>query len=338
MGETLAFASLLAEGIPVRLTGQDTARGTFSQRHAVVLDEQQETATIPLAGFPGAPFSVYNTLLSEYAALAFETGYSLARPDVLVVWEAQFGDFANGAQVVIDQYLAGLQPSGIGRCRRCCFCPTAWRGRGPTTPRRASSGFCSPAPAPTRWLPSPPPRPSSSTCCAATCGCRCAFRWWCSPPRACCAIPRLVSPGEAFTPGGFSPLLDDPQADPAEVKTLLLVSGKVCYELESLLAGPRRATVALARLEQLYPFPLPEIEALLGRYPRLRKVRWVQEEAANQGAADWVSRRWPGKIELVTRPESPVAGTGYPETFRQEQQELLAAALKGLSLAARSKS
>lgn len=337
LAEALAFGSLVLEGVPVRLSGQDSVRGTFSQRHAVFYDYEDGSEHCPLRHLaPGqAPFEVYDSLLSENAVLGFEFGYSIADPHTLVIWEAQFGDFANGAQVVIDQFIAAGedkwgQPSGL-----VLLLPHGYEGQGPEHSSARIERFLQLAAAANMQIvyPSTPAQyfhllrrqmfgagglPLRKPLIVFT-------------PKSLLRHARCVSRVEELTSGAFRPILLDPaRPDPAAVSRLLLCTGKIYYELEAERERLQARHVALVRIEQLYPFPHAELLELLQNLPATAEAAWVQEEPRNMGAWRFVheqvqpllaaSRRL---LEYVGRPESPSPATGSHKRHLIEQQELI---------------
>lgn len=325
MGETLAYATLLAEGIPIRLSGQDVERGTFSHRHAVLHLEDTEEEYVPLNAIgPGqGRFEAFNSLLSEYGVLGFEYGYAGARPQALVIWEAQFGDFANTAQVIIDQYLAAAEAKWNRLNGLVLFLPHGLEGQGPehsSARLERFLGLC-----------------AHNNMVIANCTTPASLfhllrRHMKFParvplvvftPKSLLRHPRCVSPLDAFTAGGFEPVLDDETVDPARVRRVLLCSGKIHYDLLQRREADGRDDTALVRMEQLYPVA----EAALGR---LRDKyagagwRWVQEEPENMGAACFVRRKYPiPSLQVIARRESGSPATGFHEIHQLEQRELL---------------
>jgi 2-oxoglutarate dehydrogenase E1 component len=327
--EALAIGSLLLEGVPVRLSGQDSRRGTFGQRHAVLTDRATGLQHTPLnsLGAGAAPFTPYDSLLSELAVLGFEYGYSLARPEALVLWEAQFGDFANGAQTVVDEYISSSEQKWGQRSGVTMLLPHGLEGQGPDHSSARMERFlqlCADGNM-TVANPSLPanyfhllreqalaPRPRPLV----------VFT-----PKSMLRLKAAVSGLPEFTDGSFRPVVGDATADPAGVDRVLLCSGKVFYDLDA----HRRATgddgAALVRLERLYPFPSGELRAELSRYPAGAEVRWVQEEPANQGAWTFAGPRLaplvPGPVACVSRPAASAPAVGSAHRHAAEQQDLV---------------
>ncbi len=336
LAENLAYASLLRDGYPVRLSGQDSGRGTFFHRHAVWHDQARERRDageyVPLQHiYPNQPhFIVVDSLLSELAVLAFEYGYASAEPDELVIWEAQFGDFANGAQVVIDQFIASGESKWGRLCGLTLFLPHGQEGQGP----EHSSAR------PERYL-QLCAQDNMQVCQPTTAAQmfhllrRQMLRVYRKPlivltPKSLLRARAASVPLSALTSGQFEPVLgDDAVPDTAHVTRVLLCSGKVYYDLLGSRDERGRTDTALVRVEQLYPFPDEELRAVLAAYPGLAECVWVQEEPRNQGA--WPELEWrlrallsPGcRLRLASRPESPVPAAGYPDVYQTSRQALI---------------
>ena len=336
--EALALASLVTEGTPIRLTGQDTERGTFSQRHLALFDTTTGKRHAPIQNLAGAraPFELHNSPLSEFACLGFEYGYAVAAPEALVLWEAQFGDFANGAQVIIDQFIiAGLAKWGQ-TSRLTLLLPHGYEGQGPEHSSARLERFLALG--------------AEGNIRVANCttpaqyfhllrrqGRHAEIRpLVVMTPKSLLRLPAATSRLDDLTLGRFrSVLWDHERADADTVTRLVLCSGKVYYDL---LASPRRATtphVAIGRVELLYPFPAAEIAAYAGRYPKLKEIVWVQEEPRNMGARKFVLPKIrdviPGTIALsdVSRPERSSPAEGYPAAHKAEQDRIVAATFAG---------
>jgi 2-oxoglutarate dehydrogenase E1 component len=336
--EGLALATLLVEGIPVRLTGQDTERGTFSQRHLVLHDAVTGRAYAPIKHLPGALASieVHNSPLSELATLGFEYGYSAAAPETLVLWEAQFGDFVNAAQVIVDQFIvSGLSKWGL-TTRLTLLLPHGYEGQGPEHSSARLERFLQLC-AEGNIRVANPTTPAQYFHLLR----RQAKRTRQRPlvvmtPKSLLRHPQATSRLEDLTAGHFQAVLDDPlaQAHRDKVRRLVLCSGKIYYDLLAAAAGADRSRLALVRLEQLYSFPDQELRDLLAAYPGLSEVRWVQEEPENMGAWSFLqprlSRLLPDKVPLryVGRPERASPAEGYPAAHAAEQKRIVEEALK----------
>ncbi len=338
--EALAFASLLTEGIPIRLSGQDTERGTFSHRHAVLHDQRTGETYAPLQHLPeaGASFEIYNSPLSEYACLGFEYGYAAAAPDALVLWEAQYGDFVNGAQIVIDQFLvAGL--SKWGRTSRLTLLlPHGYEGNGPEHSSAKLERFLQLA--------------AQENIRVANCTTaaqyfhllrRQALDATARPlvvmtPKGLLRLKQAASTLAELSEGRFEPILDDPRADHGAVTRLVLCSGKLYYDIDGHEARAAASSVAVARLEQLYPFPVEAAAALTASYPNLEQLVWAQEEPQNMGAWRTIRHRLeaaaPDDLEMhyVGRPWRASPSEGYPTAHNVEQDRIVRAALAALAL------
>jgi 2-oxoglutarate dehydrogenase E1 component len=337
IAELLAYASLVHEGAPVRLSGQDTERGTFSHRHAVFTDVETGEKWCPLQHIRDASgrFSVYNSPLSEFAVLGFEFGYSMITPTGLIIWEAQFGDFANSAQVIIDQFLSSSEDKWNRLCALTLMLPHGYEGQGPEHSSARLERFlqlCAEDNMQVCYLTTPAQLFHVLR--------RQVVRKWRKPlilmsPKSLLRFRPSFSPLSEFTEGGFQRVIDDDKPDPAKVELLLLSAGKVFYDLDKARDDRGRDDVALIRVEQLYPFTRTgaAIEAALRRYPNAKRLRWVQEEPQNMGSWTFI---WPRlhtllgdrfKVEYVGREESASPATGSPEAHKVELARLLDAAL-----------
>jgi len=332
MGEALALGSLLLEGHRVRLSGQDTGRGTFSHRHAVLFDAEDGRRHVPLEHL--APeqgrFEIIDTPLSEVAALGFEYGYSTADPQTLVVWEAQFGDFANVAQVIIDQFLASGEAKWQRMSGLVLLLPHGYEGQGPEHSSARLERFlelCANGNMQVCNLTTPAQLFHALR--------RQLHRRFRKPlvimsPKSLLRHREAVSPREAFTGGAFRTAIDDDSIDsPRTVRRVLLVSGKFYYTLLEARAAREVRDTALVRVEQLYPFPHQELERIFSRYPEVRDLRWVQEEPANMGG--WRNTRHrlemvlPARaaLRLVARKASSTPATGYYQRHVEQEKTVL---------------
>jgi 2-oxoglutarate dehydrogenase E1 component len=336
--ESLAFASLLTEAVPIRLTGQDTERGTFSQRHLALHDYTTGSKWIPLQHLPGAlaPFELHNSPLSELATVGFEYGYSAAAPEALVLWEAQFGDFVNAAQVIVDQFIAaGLSKWGVTN-RLVLLLPHGYEGQGPEHSSARLERFLQLA--------------AENNLRVANCTTpaqyfhllrRQALRSRIRPlvvftPKSLLRHPLAMSRLDQLAQGRFHKVLDDASARERadRITRIVLCSGKVYYDLlpEAEKMGEDRP--AIARLEQLYNFPEEELQELLTSYPNLREVVWTQEEPRNMGAWDYLDEKLyyllpeGATLRYAGRPERASPAEGYPAAHTAEQERLVAEALR----------
>ncbi|OQX40412.1 MAG: 2-oxoglutarate dehydrogenase E1 component, partial [Candidatus Sedimenticola endophacoides] len=338
MGETLAYATLVAEGFPVRLSGQDCGRGTFFHRHAVIHNQLDGSPYVPLhhVSDDQANFLVIDSLLSEEAVLGFEYGYATAEPNALTIWEAQFGDFANGAQVVIDQFIsAGGAKWGL-YCGLVMFLPHGYEGQGaehssarlerylqlcaehniqvcvPTTPAQVF-----------HMLRRQMLRPLRKPLVVMT-------------PKSLLRHRLATSPLEAFTGGGFLPVIGESDAlEAAEVERIVVCSGKVYYDLLEARRTRGLRDVAIIRLEQLYPFPREVFDRTIDIYANAKTLIWCQEEPQNQGAWDQIKHRFHTQLErgrrlfYVGRPASAAPAVGYYPVHVEQQETLIDEALTG---------
>ncbi|WP_461155215.1 multifunctional oxoglutarate decarboxylase/oxoglutarate dehydrogenase thiamine pyrophosphate-binding subunit/dihydrolipoyllysine-residue succinyltransferase subunit [Saccharopolyspora tripterygii] len=332
-GELLAFGSLVMEGRQVRLTGQDSRRGTFGQRHSVLIDRKNDSEYTPLQNLSGdqGKFLVYDSALSEFAALGFEYGYSVGNPESLVLWEAQFGDFFNGAQSIIDEFISSGEAKWGQRSDVVMLLPHGQEGQGPDH----SSGRIE------RWLqlcaegsmtvamPSTPANYFHLLRRHALDGIHRPLVVF--TPKSMLRLKAATSPVEDFTEGKFTSVIDDPaQPDPSQVTKLVLCTGKLYYELAAYREKNGITDTAVARLEQLYPLPHRKLGALFERYPNLESVRWTQEEPANQGAWPFLglalTEQFPelvGKLKRVSRRPMAAPATGLAKVHEVEQAEVV---------------
>jgi 2-oxoglutarate dehydrogenase E1 component len=332
--EALALATLATQQVRIRLSGQDSQRGTFSQRHAVLHDTQTGATYMPLAHLADdqAPVEIYNSPLSEAGVLGFEYGYSLDCPDGLVLWEAQFGDFANAAQVIIDQFIASAEDKWRRLSGLVLLLPHGFEGQGPEHSSARLERFLVLAADENLQIvvPSTPAQYFHVLR-------RQGLRRWRKPlviftPKSLLRHPQCVSQLHDLACGRFLRVLPDTAADPRAVGLVLMCSGKLYYELAEYRAHHDRRDVALVRIEQLYPFPAAPLSQALSPYAPQTPIRWVQEEPENMGAwrflkaqcGEWLLGRY--ALQGVSRPASASPATGSAAVHKQEQQELIARA------------
>ena len=327
-GEALAFGSLVLEGTPVRLSGQDSRRGTFTQRHAVVVDYETGADHYPLGTLDPkqAPFDVYDSSLSEAAVMGFEFGYSLDDPESLVMWEAQFGDFANGAQVIIDQFITSCESKWTRSSGLVLLLPHAYEGQGPEHSSARLERFlqmCAEDNIQVAYPTTPAQyfhllrrqvrRPFRKPLVVMT-------------PKSLLRLPAAVSPVSEFATGtAFREVLDD-KLNPETVTRVLVCSGKVYYDLAKKRDELGTQAVAVVRLEQLYPWPEAQLAAVLGRYTRAREWVWVQEESQNMGGWSFAEARLRAMnfpFEYVGRDASASPSTGSHHVHEIEQRLLV---------------
>ncbi len=328
--ELLAFGTLVLAGTPVRLSGQDSRRGTFSQRHAVLVDFKTGASHTPLQHLDSsqAPFLIYDSLLSEYAVCGFEYGYSVSRPEALVLWEAQFGDFANGAQIIVDQFLAAAAEKWGQRSRLVLLLPHGHEGQGPEHSSARPERFLQLCAGDNLRVAMPSTAAQHFHLLRRQAYAEPAAPLVVLTPKSLLRAREARSAAAAFE-GAFQTVLDDP-AQPAIACRVLLCSGKVAYDL---LAGRGElgADTAVVRVEQLNPFPAAELAAVLDKYGRPADVRWVQEEPRNMGAWSFVAPHLQAvlgdcRARYVGRPPSGSPATGSARRHQQEQRALVAAA------------
>jgi 2-oxoglutarate dehydrogenase E1 component len=333
--EALAYASLLVEGIPVRLTGQDTERGTFSHRHLVLHDLHTGEAFAPIQHLEGAQaaMEVHNSPLSEYAALGFEYGYSVAAPEALVLWEAQFGDFVNGAQIVIDQFIVAGLAKWRETSRLTLLLPHGYEGNGPEHSSARLERFLQLAAQENIRIANPTTSAQHFHLLRRQALDASARPLVVMTPKGLLRLKQASSTLDDLASGAFRPVLDDSGADRERVTRLVLASGKLYYDI---VGHERRAAaehVAVARLEQLYPFPVRAAAELLRSYPRLEEVVWAQEEPQNMGAWRAIRHRLeeakPDEVPLlyVGRPWRASPSEGYPTAHLREQDRIVRTAL-----------
>ena len=333
--ESLAFASLLTEGIPIRLTGQDTERGTFSQRHLVLHDPKTGQEHCAMQHLPGAlaPMELHNSPLSEMACVGFEYGYSQEGPETLVLWEAQFGDFVNGAQVIIDQFIvSGLAKWGQ-TSRLTLLLPHAYEGSGPEHSSARLERFLQLAAEGNIRVANPSTPAQYFHLLRRQARIAKQRPLVVMTPKSLLRLPLATSRVQELTEGRFQPVLPDPVVDPDQVTRLVLCTGKVYYDLIAHAAREENPSVAIGRIELLYPFPQAELMELVSRYPKLAEVVWVQEEPRNMGARAFMSPRLlqilPDELSFgyIGRPERAASGEGYPIAHATEQRRIVSTAL-----------
>jgi 2-oxoglutarate dehydrogenase E1 component len=332
--ESLAFASLLREGIPIRLTGQDTERGTFSHRHLVLHDSVTGEIEVPMQRLKNAEasFEVYNSPLSEYACVGFEYGYSAAAPDALVLWEAQFGDFANGAQTIIDQFIS----SGLAKWRQTSrltlLLPHGYEGNGPEHSSARLERFlqltaqenirivnCTTSAQYFHLLRRQALDPIARPLIVMT-------------PKGLLRLKSASSTLQQLAEGSFRPILDADVFDKAVIRRLVFCTGKVYYDIVGHEAAAGADTVAVARIEQLYPFPVDAARSVIRSYPALDEIVWAQEEPQNMGAWRTIRHRLEEAaagvpVRYVGRPWRASTAEGYPTAHALEQERIAFAAL-----------
>lgn len=333
MGELLAYGSLLVEGNAVRLSGEDVKRGTFSHRHAVLTLADSEEEYTPLDSLGAeAKFSIYNSLLSEYGVLGFEYGYALANPNALTIWEAQFGDFFNGAQIIVDQYIVSAETKWQRGNGLVMLLPHGYEGQGPEHSSARIERFMELC--------------ADNNIQVANCTTpanlfhilrRQLRRDFRKPlviftPKSLLRHPKVVSPLEEFTTGHFQELIDDTYADAKKVKRVLLCTGKIYYDLLEKQQTDKRTDVAIVRMEQLYPTPIAQLEKAKAKYSKATEWIWVQEEPENMGAWPYLCRKFragdPLSLEVISRPEGASTATGFSKQHTAQQLYIIGKAFE----------
>jgi 2-oxoglutarate dehydrogenase E1 component len=328
--ELLAYGSLLAEGTPVRMSGQDVKRGTFSHRHAYFFDMNTNEPYCGLDNIEKSQqkFHIYNSLLSEFGVLGFEYGYAMSTPHALVIWEAQFGDFVNGAQVMIDQFISSAESKWQRMNGLVMLLPHGYEGQGPEHSSCRPERFLQLS-AEYNIIVANPTTPANFFHLL-----RRQVTW---PFRKPCIVfspksllrhPAVISPMKEFTDGTFNEVLDDAAAVAKEVKRVVLCSGKIYYDLLETQQKKKIKEVAIVRLEQLHPFPEKQFNAIVKKYKNAKLV-WAQEEPANMGCLSYVQRMLPKQdIEYISRKASASPATGYSKVHKAEQEKIVNQALE----------
>lgn len=327
MAETLAYGTLLEEGHPVRITGQDVERGTFSHRHAVLKVEESEEEYIPLQHISKkqAKFQIYNSLLSEYGVLGFEYGYSMATPNGLTIWEAQFGDFNNGAQIIIDQFLSSAEDKWMSKSGLVMFLPHGYEGQG----AEHSSARLE------RYLTLCADRNMQVVNCTTPANFfhvlrRQLHRAFRTPlvimtPKSLLRHPEAVSKIEDLSNGGFEEIIDDKSVKATDVNTIVCCSGKLFYELRNARNKADANDLAIVRIEQLYPFPQEQFDNLIKKYKNYETLLWVQEEPENMGAWRYIKAvtKQGDQWKLISRFASASPASGSSKVFANRQEDIL---------------
>ncbi|MFE4520218.1 multifunctional oxoglutarate decarboxylase/oxoglutarate dehydrogenase thiamine pyrophosphate-binding subunit/dihydrolipoyllysine-residue succinyltransferase subunit, partial [Kitasatospora sp. NPDC056783] len=337
-GETLAIGSLLMEGHPVRLAGQDSRRGTFGQRHAVLIDRKTGEDYTPLQYLTEdqARYTVYDSLLSEYAAMGFEYGYSLTRPNALVMWEAQFGDFVNGAQTMVDEYIASAEQKWGQHSGVTLLLPHGYEGQGPDHSSARPERFLQLC-AQNNMTVAMPTLPSNYFH---------LLRWQAHnphhkplvvfTPKSMLRLKAAASATEEFLSGSFRPVIGDSTVDPAQVRKVVITAGKFYYDLEAARTERGVTDTAIVRVERLYPLPVAELQEELARYGDDVQFVWAQEEPANQGAWPFIAMNLVDHLQVVigrsggdarlrrvARPAASSPAVGSAKRHAAEQQALV---------------
>ncbi len=336
MGETLAFGSLLMDGVPVRLTGQDSRRGTFTQRHHVIVDRRTAKEYTPLSYLSEnqATYSVYDSMLSEFAAMGFEYGYSVARPNALVLWEAQFGDFGNGAQTIVDEFISSGEQKWGQHSGVVLLLPHGYEGQGPDHSSARIERYLAMC-AQNNMTVAMPSLPSSYFH---------LLRWQAHnpahkplvvfTPKSMLRLKAAASRIEEFTSGEFRPVIGDETlgstgtGQAGNVRRILVCSGKIYWDLVAHRAKQGITDTAIIRAERLYPLPAAELLREIANYPASAELRWVQEEPANQGAWPFIALNLPAELggrplTCVSRPASSSPAVGSAKRHEVEQHRVV---------------
>lgn len=330
MAELLSYATLLSEGTNVRISGEDVERGTFSHRHAVLKTEDNEEEYVPLKTVnPKQRFDIYNSLLSEYGVLGFDYGYAMASPNTLTVWEAQFGDFVNGAQIIIDQYLVAAEEKWKVQNGIVMLLPHGFEGQGAEHSSARLERFLALC--------------ANENMIVANCTVpanyfhllrrqiKFPFR---KPlvvmsPKSLLRHPKVVSPMEDLASGSFQPVIDDASADPEKIERLVLCSGKLYYELLAKKEELNDQTNAIVRLEQLYPLQMDKINEIFHKYNRRKDIVWAQEEPENMGAWSYILRNFRDTgIQVIAPVPSGTPAPGSHKMFEKNQQRVIGGVFK----------
>jgi 2-oxoglutarate dehydrogenase E1 component len=326
MGELMAYGSLLEEGIPIRLSGQDVARGTFSHRHSVLRLEDSEEEYLPLnfISKDQAKIEVFNSPLNEYAVLGFEYGYSLVSPDGLTIWEAQFGDFNNGAQIIFDQFISSAEEKWNVMNDLVVLLPHGYEGQGPEHSSARMERFlilC----AENNMQIVNPTTPANMFHMLR----RQLKREFRKPllvftPKSLLRHPRCVSETSAFAQGGFKEVIDDGSAVPDKIEKVVFCSGKIYYELLQEKEQTNNESIALVRLEQIYPLPYKQLMEVVNKYGKAKTWLWVQEEPVNMGAWTFVHNHFTEiPLKVVGRPASGSPATGSSKFHSIRQRKII---------------
>jgi 2-oxoglutarate decarboxylase len=335
--EALAYASLLTEGVHIRLTGQDTERGTFSHRHLVLHDENTGLEYCPMQNLneASAPFELYNSPLSETACLGFEYGYSAAMPNALVLWEAQYGDFANAGQVIIDSFIVSGEAKWGQTSRLTLLLPHGYEGSGPEHSSARIERFLALGAEGNIRIANPTTAAQYFHLLRRQALIRKPRPLVVFTPKGLLRLDRATATPEELTDGHFHFILDDPKASERreKVERLVLCTGKVYFDLDGNERREQAENVAIARVELLYPFADEQLKGVIASYPNLKEITWVQEEPRNMGAWKVMSRRLPDlvpegvELDYIGRPTRASTGEGYSGAHAREQERIVLTAL-----------
>lgn len=324
LGEWLAYATLLTEGSNVRISGEDVERGTFSHRHAVLKTEDTEEEYVPLRQISESRFDIFNSHLSEYGVLGFDYGYAMASPNTLTIWEAQFGDFVNGAQIIVDQYMSAAEEKWKIQNGLVMLLPHGYEGQGAehsSARLERFLGLC----ANENMAVANVTTPANYFHLL-----RRQLKWTfrkplvVMTPKSLLRHPKVVSPLEDFATGSFQAMIDDQTAVPEKVEKLVLCSGKIYYELLAKQEEQKCDNIALVRLEQLYPLHQESLNTVLEKYSSRKQIIWVQEEPENMGAWAYILRNLRDTgIQVIAPVPSGSPAPGSHKMFERNQNNVL---------------
>jgi 2-oxoglutarate dehydrogenase E1 component len=328
MAELLSYGSLLMDGNPVRFSGQDVERGTFSHRHAVLKIEDSEEEYVPLSNLSAkqANFQIYNSLLSEYGVLGFDYGYSLAMPDALTVWEAQFGDFNNGAQIIIDQFISSAEDKWRSMSGLVMLLPHGYEGQGAEHSSGRMERFLTLCAEQNMYVTNVTSPANYFHMIRRQLKSEIRKPLIVFTPKSLLRHPKCVSPLKDLVKGRFQELIDDSQAQASKVEKIIFCTGKIYFDLLEEQENRKSSNTAIVRLEQLYPFPQKQFDAIVKKYSKAKSMVWAQEEPENMGAWPYILRllRFTN-IQVVSRAESGSPATGSSKRHAVEHKKLMSA-------------
>ncbi|MFN3341777.1 MAG: 2-oxoglutarate dehydrogenase E1 component [Flavobacteriales bacterium] len=340
MGELMAYATLMHEGHHVRFSGQDVERGTFSHRHAVIKVEDSEEEYTPLNNFGAkGQLRIFNSHLSEYGVLGFEYGYAMAAPNALTIWEAQFGDFFNGAQIIIDQYISSAEYKWRRMNGLVVLLPHGYEGQGPEHSSARMERFLQMCAENNMQIVNATTPANQFHVLRRQIKREFRKPLICFTPKKLLRFPTCVSSLKDFTTGGFQEVIDDVSVKAADVRKLVLCSGKIYYEMMERKAQLGSKDVAFVRIEQLYPWPAKQIATILSKYSNAKEICWLQEEAENMGAYTFVMKKMKDlNLTYIGRKESASPATGYAKLHNAQSEEIFAKVFGAVNPVAESKS
>lgn len=328
MAELLSYGSLLMDGNPIRFSGQDVERGTFSHRHAVLKIEDSEEEYVPLSNLSvkQADFQIYNSLLSEYGVLGFDYGYSLAMPDSLTVWEAQFGDFSNGAQIIIDQFISSAEDKWRSMSSLVMLLPHGYEGQGAEHSSGRMERFLTLCAEQNMYVTNVTSPANYFHMIRRQLKSEIRKPLIVFTPKSLLRHPKCVSPLKDLVKGRFQELIDDSQAQASKVEKIIFCTGKIYFDLLEEQENRKSSNTAIVRLEQLYPFPQKQFDAIVKKYSKAKNMVWAQEEPENMGAWPYILRLFRySNIQVVSRAESGSPATGSSKRHAVEHKKLMTA-------------